>query len=235
MLPILRLRQNTIDIPWQELAQEFDAAPKEHDLEKGHAISTWNWGENARLDLEPWFAPVREQIAETVQRLLGITEPYEQWVNLSWMNRHWRTGQTAPHKHEGCDLVFSCYLDVPEGSGAFLLKWQDKWWRVPVATGDILVFPGLLEHATEASASDEPRTVMTINASPTGVGWNQLEPPDVLVKQGMTWPQALSSIRERYLAIHKTFQQRQQDLPLKLIAENKDKFETVPAPAEGPR
>lgn len=231
MLPVLRLRiPDEVEIPWADLASQFEQAPKEHDLEAGQSISTWNWGKNHRTDLDPWFAPVRNLITQTVKGFMPeVEETYDEWVNNSWMNRHWRSGQTLPHKHEGCDLVFSCYLSAEANTGAFLLKWQNQWYRVPVTTGDILVFPGMIEHATEANQTDIERTVLTVNASPTGIGWHNIPQPGELIAKGFTMSQALAEIRTQYLATHTLFQSRIKNLTATLLEANQEQFEPLDA------
>lgn len=216
MLPVIKYKLNLeLDtIPWDDLDKQFAQAPEQHDLELGNARSTWDWTQQHRTDLDPWFKSVRDQIELAVQTHIGTQEPYERWVMNSWMNRHYATGQTKEHKHNQCDLVFSCYLSVPENSGAFLLFWEDQWWRIPVESGDMLCFPGELTHATEVNNNPNnlPRVVLTVNASPTGQLLNAIPQPEELLIQGNTLPQALGYIREKYLEAHSTFQQRKATL-----------------------
>ncbi len=216
MLPVIRyqldLDLNTI--PWEDLDKQFAHAPEQHDLELGDARSTWDWTQQHRTDLDPWFKPVKDQIEHLVHTHTGTEEPYEKWVMNTWMNRHYTTGWTKEHKHNQCDLVFSCYLSVPENSGAFLLKWQDQWWRIPVESGDMLCFPGELDHATEVNnnSDNSPRIVLTVNASPTGQLLNAIPQPEELLIAGNTMPQTLGYIREKYLEAHSTFVERKASL-----------------------
>ena len=221
-LPVIRHRLNLSadQIPWDQIRAEFDQAPQDHSLEKGRALSTWNWGENHRTDLDPWFEPVRNQIQELVQAYFGVEEGYRSWAMNSWMNRHYATGSTSRHTHRQCDMVFSCYLSVPKDSGAFLIEWEGQWWRIPVESGDMLIFPGEVEHATEINRNpdDLPRIVLTVNAGPTGMIWNSIPTPDQLLERGMTMPQALGQIREQYLSTHHLFQERKHRLIQRLQA-----------------
>jgi hypothetical protein len=114
-------------------------------------------------------------------------ETASNYITRSWTNRHLRTGQTTEHRHEGVELVFSCYLTVPEHSGNFELYYNGEWHTIPVATNDILVFPGNIIHRTQVSQSDEPRIVVTLNITEslqTSIAnvqsiMGKNEPPDV--------------------------------------------------------
>ena len=102
----------------------------------------------------------------------GMPQPVRSWVNV-----HKRSGRTLEHYHNGTPLVVSCYLKVPEGSGAFEYRdpleyhrWGtpgepqiDLWNEVPIKTNDILIFPGWLKHRTQVNRVDEDRVCLTFN------------------------------------------------------------------------
>ena len=87
----------------------------------------------------------------------------QQYITQSWMNQHYRTGQTKEHIHGNVEFVISCYVSVPKNSGNFEMFYNNAWHTIPVESNDILIFPGSLLHRTEASNSDNPRIVVTMN------------------------------------------------------------------------
>lgn len=173
-LPIKKYRLPEIQVPWDRIDELFKKALV-IEIESGNALSTVTVDE--RLDTEEWFKPVRDRILEITRELapfIDTTCPWTDLVHGAWVNRHYKGGQTLAHWHERCDLVFSCYLKVPENSGGFTAYYQGEWHTVPVTTGDMLVFPGELGHETEASKSDDARLVMTVNVSKTASMFHQI-------------------------------------------------------------
>ena len=73
--------------------------------------------------------------------------------------------------------VIVLYLDVPPNSGnlevhnPLFYHWEgtkriggsNTWTKVPVKTGDVIIFPGWLLHRTEKSATDTPRITINTN------------------------------------------------------------------------
>ena len=147
----------------EEFNKQFDTIPKNNvALETGAALSSVGY---IQPHLDPKFSEFTETLLEICSLFYSnITkESAGKYITRSWTNRHLRTGQTAEHRHEGVELVLSCYIRVPKDSGNFELYYNGDWHTVPVATNDILVFSGNLLHRTEASCSDLPRIVVTLN------------------------------------------------------------------------
>jgi uncharacterized protein (TIGR02466 family) len=107
-----------------------------------------------------------------------MEQPYQ--VSNSWINKHPTGAWTDEHCHKGCQLTIAIYLQVPENSGRIVFKdpleyhwWGDpsdarsekdgNWYPVDVTEGDILLFPGWLQHKTEINNSTQDRYVLTIN------------------------------------------------------------------------
>lgn len=152
-------------------------------LEKGSAISSvanhkhlnpYQWKE---IDyFKEWLSPRLDEALEQFQLYCEKLV-----VTGCWINRHLKTGQTAMHTHRNVELVVVWYLDVPEGSGNLIMRdpleyhWGSFISRkreqeeltggqvIPVKTGDVLIFPGWMNHCTEANPTDQPRYVMSIN------------------------------------------------------------------------
>lgn len=99
----------------------------------------------------------------------------------SWINEHPKGAYTTEHVHRNTQIAVAYYLKVPENSGRLLVRdpaeayWinypsqprglDEFWYPIDVKAGDIVFFPGWLQHKTEPNNSDENRYVMSINYS----------------------------------------------------------------------
>jgi uncharacterized protein (TIGR02466 family) len=99
----------------------------------------------------------------------------------SWINMHDRGGFNVSHVHEGSLLSGSFYVQVPQGSGSFVLREPRAGvvhgllkGMVPNGHNDIqlvpepgllVIFPCWLEHYVEAHESDTPRITIAFNVS----------------------------------------------------------------------
>tara|TARA_B100001250_G_scaffold92430_1_gene76926 strand:- start:691 stop:1374 length:684 start_codon:yes stop_codon:yes gene_type:complete len=109
-------------------------------------------------------------------------------VMKSWINVHPQGAYTMEHNHHGVLMAVAAYLHVPKNGGNLLVKnpltpykagepihrtyFSEsegrnglEWTSIPVETGDVLFFPGWLNHKTEKNSSKENRFVMSWNVS----------------------------------------------------------------------
>ena len=112
----------------------------------------------------------------------------ERAVAKSWINVHPQGAYTMEHNHHGVLMAVAAYLHVPKNGGNLLVKnpltpykagepihrtyFSEsegrnglEWTSIPVETGDVLFFPGWLNHKTEKNSSKENRFVMSWNVS----------------------------------------------------------------------
>jgi len=149
----------------QLLDERFNEIPKNNvELEVGEACSTVG-----TLITQPHSMPQLAGLLDVVFNSCREIYPLMtkancfDYITRSWMNQHKKTGQTTEHRHEGVELVFSCYVNVPENSGFFELEYDSQWHTIPVKSNDILIFPGRLMHRTQVNNSNESRIVITLN------------------------------------------------------------------------
>ena len=127
-------------------------------------------------DFFTWYERIAEQV---IEGHLGMNKTYEYRVVRSWVNQHQKGDQTLEHHHGDSVLAMAAYLSVPNNSGC--IEFRDPldlarsqvinddsvvrkgWFRVPVQSGDVVMFPGWLVHRTEVSESQWPRLVMSAN------------------------------------------------------------------------
>jgi ectoine hydroxylase-related dioxygenase (phytanoyl-CoA dioxygenase family) len=59
-------------------------------------------------------------------------------------------------------MVSAAYLSIPDNSGYF--EYKDVTWKeLPTVSGDVIIFPGWIEHRTQTNNSSEDRWVITTN------------------------------------------------------------------------
>jgi uncharacterized protein (TIGR02466 family) len=144
----------------------------------------WNSVDMSVLE-RPGFAPLRAAIRAACTSALGeMGQGERQFYLQSWINLHDRGGFNFLHLHEGSLLSGSFYLNVPAGSGQFVIRdprpgviHGDIKGGVPnghadvhltPSTGLLVLFPCWMEHYVEPHESDEPRITIAFNANAVG-------------------------------------------------------------------
>jgi uncharacterized protein (TIGR02466 family) len=139
-------------------------------------------------DIRPHAHPVFESFFRWQHQLaqevlfngfnLVDTMPY--WVEKSWCNVHLNGGYTKAHAHGMSALSIVAYIDLPENSGYLEVKDphydlknihkrnntdtdEDEWAVIPAVTGDVIFFPGWLQHRTQPNSSDKERWIVSTN------------------------------------------------------------------------
>lgn len=98
----------------------------------------------------PWFDTVYQQVEQQV----GIIDAW-------WFNVNESTEYTNWHAHPNHETVAVLYVTVPGGPIEFK-QGEGYWTELPTA-GDLLVFPGTLEHRVQANISDDARISIAFN------------------------------------------------------------------------
>jgi uncharacterized protein (TIGR02466 family) len=127
-----------------------------------------------------WFNPMIEHI---ITKEWGYDPKLRYGVVQSWVNVHTKGGWTKEHAHGAAIAVSAAYLNLPKDSGFIEFKdpleyvknfhqrssldWM--WKEVPAITGDVLVFPGWMQHKTQPSNVDDERWVLTNNIGIVGI------------------------------------------------------------------
>jgi uncharacterized protein (TIGR02466 family) len=140
----------------------------------------WNSQDNAVLD-QPFLAPLDAAVRAYCRqafREMGLGEP--PFLLHSWFNLHDRGGFNFQHMHAGALLSGTFYLQIPRGSGAFVIRdprpgvanalvkgsganaYKDV--HLTPEPGLLVLFPHWLEHYVEPHDSDTPRVAIAFNA-----------------------------------------------------------------------
>lgn len=98
----------------------------------------------------PWF----ESIYSAVEAEHG---PIDSW----WMNVNTQGEYTGWHAHDRWPKVAVLYIEVPGGDIEF--RQGGAYWRETPKQGDLLVFPGSLEHRVLPNTSTDTRISIAFN------------------------------------------------------------------------
>jgi uncharacterized protein (TIGR02466 family) len=148
-----------------------------HHLERG-GLSTRTFDGGMHLHNIEEFKDLSADIikhADVYWGGYGLDRYYEPYIKQSWSNRHYRGNETLSHIHSGSPIVATYYMQAPEDSGRIYFenpleyhqchepRSNDNRRYIDIEDGTLLIFPGFLKHGTEASQTDLPRTVLSIN------------------------------------------------------------------------
>jgi uncharacterized protein (TIGR02466 family) len=161
----------------------LSAAPSQSYLETGAAFSTLSnqtlnpHHHPAFQDFFNWQQSVAQDI---ILNQLKLTNVYEYVVGNSWANVHYNSGETLPHSHGLSALSCVAYITLPVNGGftefkdphydlRSLHERSDKdedlneWCKVDAIAGDVLFFPGWLQHRSQPNDSSVPRWIISSN------------------------------------------------------------------------
>lgn len=156
--------------------READATPRNRSIRNG-----WS-GDRALFD-RPTFGALRAACEQAFASVLAETgSSGSRFRVAAWANVHDRGGLNQPHMHRSALASGTVYLAVPPGSGRLVfrdprpgvhLTAPEGGFPNGLATvgyepvvGQLVVFPGWLEHSVEQHQSDAPRISIAMNADP---------------------------------------------------------------------
>jgi quercetin dioxygenase-like cupin family protein len=82
-------------------------------------------------------------------------------IDTWWFNANLQGEGTGWHSHSQWDKVGVLYVQVPGGDIEF--KKGGAYWTETPKAGDLLVFPGSLEHRVRPNTSEEVRVSVAFN------------------------------------------------------------------------
>lgn len=124
-----------------------------------------------------WQQTVAEDI---ILNQLKLTNTFDYVVGNSWANVHYNSGETNSHSHGLSALSCVAYLTLPVDSG--FTEFKDphydlrslhersdedsglrEWCSVDAIAGDVLFFPGWLQHKSQPNRTTHPRWIVSSN------------------------------------------------------------------------
>jgi uncharacterized protein (TIGR02466 family) len=170
------------DFDWEKIKpivkDLIDTTSKQVYLVKNGKSSHMNHRQPHKMEIfKPFYNWLLPLVKEIALNKTGYAKPYQYIIGNSWCNVHNKDGVTGVHNHPNTFMVATTYLNLPKNGGFFEAKdpleyhkshynhqepnWM--WKEIPAITGDILIFPGWLQHRTQTNISDENRWVLTTN------------------------------------------------------------------------
>jgi uncharacterized protein (TIGR02466 family) len=163
--------------------QILSTATSQSYLETGAAFSTLSnqtTCPHRHPVFQDFFKWQQSVVEDIILNQLKLTNAYDYVVGNSWANVHHNTGETKPHAHGLSALSCVAYLNLPENSG--FTEFKDphydlrslhersdsdagltEWCAVNASAGDVLFFPGWLQHRSQVNSSSYPRWIVSSN------------------------------------------------------------------------
>lgn len=152
-------------------------------LEVGQAkssVSNQNLPPHLHPAFEDFFHWQNEVADNIIKQHLMLSKNFDYIVGNSWVNVHGFSGKTQPHSHGLSALSTVAYIKLPYNSG--YTEFKDplydlksihersdndlelkQWNEVPVLEGDVLFFPGWLQHQSQENKTNDERWILSSN------------------------------------------------------------------------
>lgn len=169
-LPVFKTHLEVKDIPWDTINSDLDEAESIPPLIEneflGTAVTTIQL--KKRRDLDSWAQAYRDKVVDIAKTIFPtLSNPdynYITQLHGAWFNRYRNQGKANWHTHQSyVDFVVVWYLQASPDMGGFVCKHKGTEHVIKVSTGDILVFPGTLDHSSEPNTSGQERFLMSNN------------------------------------------------------------------------
>lgn len=117
---------------------------------------------------------------EIIKNHYRLTQEVEYVVGNSWANLHKQGGQTIEHCHGMSAISTVAYIKLPNASGNTEFKDPHfnlrslhersdadqglvEWCEIPAIEGDVLFFPGWMQHRSQPNLVPEDRWILSTN------------------------------------------------------------------------
>ena len=126
-------------------------------LSQQNSSAVGGWHSQRTSNIEPWFDDQIKCILHHLQ------EKYI--LRMYWFNINSNGNYNKWHTHSPKEIVAVYYISTPEGSGniEFRSKTEEKLYSINPKAGQVIIFPGSLEHRVEENLSEELRISAGIN------------------------------------------------------------------------
>lgn len=149
---------------------------------EGDAITTYEVTKFATT--HPITDPIRAFViseAEKYWSAMGWNSNVRPIIGSGWTNLYRKGGHVIAHNHGFIPIACAFYVNVPQNGGDFLfmnpleyawscnpyIDWPKREWHpMNIASGDLVLFPGWLKHATVPNRNEtENRIIISYNLS----------------------------------------------------------------------
>lgn len=150
-----------------------------------HFSNMGGWQSNF-IDTMPEVKNLIEQInlrLEALREIINFKPQFDLKVETMWININSPYSYNTFHTHPNSYISGSYYVEVPQESGRLEFKhpsvlqalntpqhaidhyneFNSSKWNIPPATGQLVMFPGWLEHGVSQNLSDSDRISIAFN------------------------------------------------------------------------
>lgn len=189
-LPIYKTRIDTSCLNVDDIKSLIKSEHKrvldfQSPLESNGGTSTYSI--NAHLHKNSLLTNLNSIIKNHVSiywKILDIDDRLQPRIDQCWSNIHIKESHTLQHSHSLMPVVATFYLQAENDSGNLILINPMEYslthipysvpierkteTEIPVATGDLILFPGWIRHRTGLNRSDSERIVISYNLGYSG-------------------------------------------------------------------
>ncbi len=157
----------------------YELQKKDPDTELRSVVRGWQSRQNFHEleEAKPWLKAT-EQLFISIVSELKPEEGYCLDLDTAWLNLNPQHAENKVHIHPGADLSGVYYVKKPENSGGIVLydprvqiypvrtpknEMRKDRFEINAKAGDLLVFPGWLQHSVDTNMSKEDRISISFN------------------------------------------------------------------------
>jgi hypothetical protein len=114
-----------------------------------------------------YFPIVRQIFEDHNQKLFEYLELSANGIAIDtcWFQQYKKGDKHAKHAHGNCNFSNVYYVDLNSDNPKTTFIFKGKKFEIPVSEGDIITFPGYLEHESVTNDSDHMKTVISFNSN----------------------------------------------------------------------
>jgi uncharacterized protein (TIGR02466 family) len=129
------------------------------------------------------------RVLEIIKKYYQLSQEFDYVIGNSWVNLHKKGGYTKEHCHGMSAISTVAYIKIPKNSGNTEFKdphfnlrslhersdfdqGLKEWCEFPAIEGDVLFFPGWMQHRSQPNNSFNDRWIISTNY----VNFNLLKP-----------------------------------------------------------
>ena len=120
--------------------------------------------EMPRMYLET-VGPILDQYNRELFNKLEIKDQSALHISQIWYQRYAKGDFHSMHTHGNCTFSNVYFLDLPEGAPATTFRFMGKDYTVDVEEGDVITFPGHIQHESKPNASRFIKTSIAFNST----------------------------------------------------------------------
>jgi len=141
-----------------------------HDLIKTHTqTNIWNTDWHLKSDYpRPYvetIKPLLEKVVYDIKKNLHLKDDEQVGVTNCWFQQYMKGDNHDYHYHLGSFYNCVYYVELPENGSKTTFRINGKEIEFDIVEGDILCFPGTIEHCSKPNMSNKRKTIVAFNTT----------------------------------------------------------------------